>query len=218
MGAPGLGGDADRAGRRVIALDNRGHGASSKLYDPSAYHSATMADDVRALLDHLQHRTRRRHGLFDGRAHHGISDSEPSRTRAFRHFRRARHPAGGGCWSAGKHRRCAGSAVARRCAAIRPGAFSGAFADQTKSDLRALGRLHSRFAADARRGPRWHQSARRCWSRSGTRIPSPGSAQALAALIPGARRARYSRTATTCWRSATKSLRPALSTFLTNAR
>ena len=42
-----------RAGRRVIALDNRGHGASSKLYDPSMYHSATMAEDVRALLDHL---------------------------------------------------------------------------------------------------------------------------------------------------------------------
>jgi pimeloyl-ACP methyl ester carboxylesterase len=42
-----------RAGRRVIALDNRGHGASSKPYDPAAYHSALMADDVRALLDHL---------------------------------------------------------------------------------------------------------------------------------------------------------------------
>jgi pimeloyl-ACP methyl ester carboxylesterase len=42
-----------RAGRRVIALDNRGHGASSNLYDPAAYHSARMADDVRALLDHL---------------------------------------------------------------------------------------------------------------------------------------------------------------------
>ena len=42
-----------RAGRRAIALDNRGHGSSSKLYDPSAYHSATMAEDVRALLDHL---------------------------------------------------------------------------------------------------------------------------------------------------------------------
>src|ERR1700730_5195305 len=41
------------AGRRVIALDNRGHGASSKLYDPAAYHSARMAEDVRALLDHL---------------------------------------------------------------------------------------------------------------------------------------------------------------------
>ena len=42
-----------KARRRVIALDNRGHGASSKLYDPAAYHSARMADDVRALLDHL---------------------------------------------------------------------------------------------------------------------------------------------------------------------
>ncbi len=41
------------AGRRVIALDNRGHGESAKLYDPAAYHSAIMADDVRALLDHL---------------------------------------------------------------------------------------------------------------------------------------------------------------------
>lgn len=41
------------AGRRVIALDNRGHGASSKLYDPAAYHSARMAEDIRALLDHL---------------------------------------------------------------------------------------------------------------------------------------------------------------------
>jgi pimeloyl-ACP methyl ester carboxylesterase len=42
-----------RAGRRVIALDNRGHGASSKLYDPAAYHTANTAEDVRALLDHL---------------------------------------------------------------------------------------------------------------------------------------------------------------------
>lgn len=41
------------AGRRVIALDLRGHGASTKLYEPAAYHSAMMAEDVRALLDHL---------------------------------------------------------------------------------------------------------------------------------------------------------------------
>jgi pimeloyl-ACP methyl ester carboxylesterase len=41
------------AGRRVIALDNRGHGASAKLYDPAVYHSAVMAEDVRALIDHL---------------------------------------------------------------------------------------------------------------------------------------------------------------------
>jgi pimeloyl-ACP methyl ester carboxylesterase len=42
-----------RAGRRAIAFDNRGHGESSKLYEPAAYHSATMAADVRALMDHL---------------------------------------------------------------------------------------------------------------------------------------------------------------------
>ncbi|HTC05819.1 MAG TPA: alpha/beta hydrolase [Xanthobacteraceae bacterium] len=51
--APGWVTTLTRAGRRVIALDNRGHGASSKLYDPAAYHSAAMADDVRALIDHL---------------------------------------------------------------------------------------------------------------------------------------------------------------------
>jgi len=42
-----------KAGRRAIALDNRGHGESSKLYDPAAYHSSLMAGDVRALLEHL---------------------------------------------------------------------------------------------------------------------------------------------------------------------
>lgn len=42
-----------RAGHRVIALDNRGHGASEKLYDLSAYGAAVMAEDARRLLDHL---------------------------------------------------------------------------------------------------------------------------------------------------------------------
>lgn len=41
------------AGRRVIALDNRGHGRSAKLYDPEAYHIGLMAGDVAALMDHL---------------------------------------------------------------------------------------------------------------------------------------------------------------------
>ncbi|HMJ41595.1 MAG TPA: alpha/beta fold hydrolase [Pseudolabrys sp.] len=43
-----------RAGRRVIALDDRGHGGSSKLTDPAEYHSAKMAGDVAALMDHLR--------------------------------------------------------------------------------------------------------------------------------------------------------------------
>jgi pimeloyl-ACP methyl ester carboxylesterase len=42
-----------RAGRRVIALDNRGHGQSTKLYDPAAYHTRLMAEDVYALLANL---------------------------------------------------------------------------------------------------------------------------------------------------------------------
>ena len=41
-------------GRRVIALDNRGHGDSGKLYDAAAYEVATMAGDVIALMDHLK--------------------------------------------------------------------------------------------------------------------------------------------------------------------
>ncbi|MBK8008106.1 MAG: alpha/beta fold hydrolase [Rhizobiales bacterium] len=41
------------AGYRVIALDNRGHGASTKFYETERYHIAEMAKDVIALLDHL---------------------------------------------------------------------------------------------------------------------------------------------------------------------
>ena len=42
-----------KAGRRVIALDNRGHGESAKLYDPAEYSIPIMASDVVALMDHL---------------------------------------------------------------------------------------------------------------------------------------------------------------------
>ena len=41
------------AGYRVIAFDNRGHGASTKLYDPADYATSLMAADAAALLDHL---------------------------------------------------------------------------------------------------------------------------------------------------------------------
>src|SRR5215208_3237134 len=40
------------AGRRVIALDNRGHGGSGKPHDPRAYGTPTMAEDARCLLDY----------------------------------------------------------------------------------------------------------------------------------------------------------------------
>lgn len=41
------------AGYRVIALDNRGHGASDKPHDPALYYPGLMAADAAALLDHL---------------------------------------------------------------------------------------------------------------------------------------------------------------------
>jgi pimeloyl-ACP methyl ester carboxylesterase len=42
-----------RHGFRVIAIDNRGHGESEKLYDPALYGAQLMAEDARRLLDHL---------------------------------------------------------------------------------------------------------------------------------------------------------------------
>lgn len=42
-----------RDGRRVIALDNRGHGQSEKFYEAASYSLPTMAGDVLALMDHL---------------------------------------------------------------------------------------------------------------------------------------------------------------------
>jgi pimeloyl-ACP methyl ester carboxylesterase len=41
------------AGFRVIALDNRGHGNSAKLYRREDYGAPLMAEDARRLLDHL---------------------------------------------------------------------------------------------------------------------------------------------------------------------
>ena len=41
------------AGRRVIATDARGHGASDKPHDPDHYAGQAMARDAQAVLDHL---------------------------------------------------------------------------------------------------------------------------------------------------------------------
>ena len=41
------------AGYRVIAIDNRGHGASDKPHDSEAYRPWIMAEDAVGLLDHL---------------------------------------------------------------------------------------------------------------------------------------------------------------------
>lgn len=40
-------------GRQVVVIDNRGHGASEKLYDPVYYPAGEMAKDAANLIDHL---------------------------------------------------------------------------------------------------------------------------------------------------------------------
>jgi pimeloyl-ACP methyl ester carboxylesterase len=42
-----------RNGFRVVAFDNRGHGESEKLYDRALYGAPLMAEDARRLLEHL---------------------------------------------------------------------------------------------------------------------------------------------------------------------
>jgi pimeloyl-ACP methyl ester carboxylesterase len=46
--------DLAGAGYRVLAIDNRGHGQSEKLYMPEGYSRQIMAEDARRLLDHLE--------------------------------------------------------------------------------------------------------------------------------------------------------------------
>jgi pimeloyl-ACP methyl ester carboxylesterase len=51
--ATGWVGDLTAKGYRVIAFDNRGHGKSEKLYELAQYGAPLMAEDARRLLDHL---------------------------------------------------------------------------------------------------------------------------------------------------------------------
>jgi pimeloyl-ACP methyl ester carboxylesterase len=48
---PGIVAALTQAGRRVVALDARGHGASAKPYDPAFYGEDKMARDLEQLID-----------------------------------------------------------------------------------------------------------------------------------------------------------------------
>lgn len=171
--------------RRVIALDNRGHGASTKLYDPSAYHSATMAEDVRALLDHLAIERADVMGYSMGaRITAFLSVTHPDRVRS---------AILGGLGirlveGVGLPESIADALEAPSLADVRDptGRTFRAFAEQTKSDLRAL-------AACIRGSRQTLSRAQVAEIRApvlvgvGTKDQVAGSAQDLAALIPGAR-------------------------------
>ena len=174
-----------RAGRRAIALDNRGHGQSSKLYDPAAYHSATMAEDVRALIEHL------RLGRADVMGY-----SMGARIAAFlamKYPARVRAAIIGGLGirlveGIGLPDTIADALEARSLADVRDpvGRIFRVFAEQTQSDLRAL--------AACMRGSRQTLSREQVAGTSkpvlvavGSKDTVAGSGPALAALIPGAR-------------------------------
>jgi pimeloyl-ACP methyl ester carboxylesterase len=126
-----------RAGRRVIALDDRGHGASTKLYDPAAYHSATMADDVRALLDHLDLPSAEVMGYSMGaRITAFLALAHPERVRGIVLGGLGSHLVDG----VGLPESIADALEAPSLADVHDtqGRTFRAFADQTKSDLRAL--------------------------------------------------------------------------------
>src|SRR5882757_8936320 len=126
-----------RAGRRAIALDNRGHGASTKLYDPAAYHSGTMADDVRALLDHLGVPVADVMGYSMGaRIAAFLARAQPTRVRSVVFGGLGSHLVDG----VGLPMSIADALEAPSLADVHDpqGRTFRAFADQTRSDLKAL--------------------------------------------------------------------------------
>jgi len=183
--APGWMATLTGAGRRAVALDNRGHGASTKLYEPAAYHSRFMADDVRALLDHL--------GLPRADVMGYSMGARIAAYLALAHPDRVRSAVLGGLGSrlvdgVGLPDTLAEGLEAPSLAAVTdPTARTfRSFAEQTKSDLRAL--------AACLRGSRQTLSRAEVECIAvpllvavGSKDTIAGSPKELAALIPGAR-------------------------------
>jgi len=182
--APGWVSTLLRAGRRVIALDNRGHGQSSKLYDPASYHTAAMAGDVAALLDHL--------GVPRADIMGYSMGARISAFLALEHPARVRSVVLGGLGirlveGVGLPESIADAMEAPSLADVTDptGRQFRAFAEQTKSDLSAL--------AACIRGSRQTLSRAQVGNIQvptlvaiGTKDSVAGSASELAALIPGA--------------------------------
>jgi pimeloyl-ACP methyl ester carboxylesterase len=172
------------AGYRVVALDNRGHGESAKLYNQEAYATPVMAEDVRRLMDHL--------GIVRADVMGYSLGARISAFLALHHQRRVRSVVFGGL-GINMVRGLAGTGPI--AAALEAGSLDEvtnptaktfrAFAEQTGSDLKAL--------AQCIRGSRvpitpdmLAQIACPVLVAVGTEDVIGGPAGELAALIPGA--------------------------------
>lgn len=174
-----------RAGRRVIALDNRGHGQSGKFYDPADYHTAKMADDVAALLDYLKIERADVMGYSMGaRITAYLALNHPARVRSAIFGGLGIHLVDGVGLPVG----IADALEAPSLADVTDplGRVFRAFAEQARSDLKAL--------AACMQGSRQILTREEAASiaapvlvAAGTKDDIAGSPAALAAVIPGAR-------------------------------
>jgi pimeloyl-ACP methyl ester carboxylesterase len=171
-------------GRRVIAFDNRGHGDSGKLYDAAEYEIGIMAADIVALMDHLRIERADVMGYSLG--------SRMTAVMALREPQRLRSAILGGIGIGLIEGGGPGENVAEALEAPSlddvtdpVGRTFRAFADQTRSDRRALAaclrgsrRLMTRQEAGAIKVP--------ALIAVGTSDEIAGSAQALGKIIPAA--------------------------------
>jgi pimeloyl-ACP methyl ester carboxylesterase len=171
-------------GRRVIAFDNRGHGDSGKLYDAAEYEIGIMAADIVALMDHLRIERADVMGYSLG--------SRMTAVMALREPQRLRSAILGGIGIGLIEGGGPGENVAEALEAPSlddvtdpVGRTFRAFADQTRSDRRALAaclrgsrRLMTRQEAAAIKVP--------ALIAVGTSDEIAGSAQALGKIIPAA--------------------------------
>ncbi len=172
-----------KAGYRVIALDNRGHGESSKLYDPEQYSIGAMAGDARALMDHLTIERADMMGYsMGGRITAYLALNDPQRIRsAILGGIGMTMIVGGG---PGENVASALEAASLDDVTDPMGRTFRAFADQTRSDRRALAaclrgsrRLMTREEAAAIKVP--------TLIAVGTTDDVAGSAHELGQIIPG---------------------------------
>jgi len=183
--APGWISTLTKAARRVIALDNRGHGQSGKLYDPAHYGAPIMAEDCRRLLDHLGIARADIMGYSMGaRICAFLALNHPDRVRsavfAGLGFNMVRGMAGTGPIAHALEAPSIDDVTNPTARTFR------AFAEQTKSDLKALA-----ACIRSSRDPITREAVARIACPVLVAVGSEdvigGSAAELAALIPGAR-------------------------------